>query len=67
MTKERTLNELRQEKEYGYKVPVTKVNYYYQNNINLDSQYIIELIELYPNDQDLGKQIRKYFLELKND
>lgn len=45
--KKRTLNELRQSKPYGYKSdPVTRPS-------------ILELIKKYPNDTDLGKEIRK--------
>tara|TARA_R100000734_G_C3232052_1_gene39713 strand:- start:140 stop:292 length:153 start_codon:yes stop_codon:yes gene_type:complete len=45
--KKRTLNELRQSKPYGYKSdPVTRPS-------------ILELIKKYPNDTDLGREIRK--------
>jgi len=47
MTKKRTLNELRQEKTYGYKNPQPP------------KPTVKELINKYPNDEELGKQIRK--------
>ena len=59
VVKQRSLNELRQEKEFGYKHPVTK-----NNSINVDSKHIIELVKKYPNDADLGKQVRSYLNQL---
>jgi len=47
MVKKRTLNELRQEKTYGY------------TNPEQPRPTITELINKYPNDTELGKQIRK--------
>ena len=40
VVKQRSLNELRQEKEFGYKNPVTKTK-----KINVDSKHIIELMK----------------------
>jgi hypothetical protein len=57
--KTRTLNELRQEKEFGYKHPVSQ-----NKSINVDSIHIIELIKKHPNDADLGKQVRSYLIQL---
>jgi hypothetical protein len=57
--KTRTLNELRQEKEFGYKNPVSQ-----NKSINVDSIHIIELIKKHPNDADLGKQVRSYLIQL---
>lgn len=31
----------------------------------IDSNFIVELIKTYPNDYDLGSEIRKYYLSLK--
>jgi len=62
--KERTLDELRQVKTYGYTTPKV-VNEYYVK-VNFDNQHIIDLIREYPNDLDLGKEIRKYYDSLKN-
>jgi hypothetical protein len=59
VVKQRSLNELRQEKEFGYKNPT--INY---KNLNVDPQYIIELMKKYPNDADLGKQVRSYLIQL---
>jgi hypothetical protein len=65
MSKERTIDELRQVKTYGYSTPKV-VNEYYRK-VNFDPQYIVDLIREYPNNQDLGKEIRKYYNSLKND
>jgi len=59
VVKQRSLNELRQEKEFGYKHPVTK-----NKSIDVDPKHIIELMKKYPNDADLGKQVRSYLIEL---
>lgn len=58
VVKQRSLNELRQEKEFGYKHPETK-----NKNIIVDSKQIIDLVKKYPNDADLGKQLRNYLIE----
>ena len=47
MVKKRTLNELRQEKTYGY------------TNPEQPRPTINELINKYPNDTEVGKQVRK--------
>ena len=67
MSKERTLDELRQDKTYGYTPPKTKVVNEYYRKVNFDPQYIVDLIREYPNNQELGKEIRKYYDSLKND
>jgi hypothetical protein len=59
--KKRSLNELRQEKEYGYKTPLNQV---VNKKINLDPQYIVDLMKKYPNDADLGKNVRSYLIHL---
>ena len=59
VVKKISLNELRQEKEFGYKHPV--IDY---KKINVDPQYIIDLVKKYPNDYDLGKQVRNYLVQL---
>jgi len=41
------------------------VNEYYVK-VNFDNQHIVDLIREYPNDLDLGKEIRKYYDSLKN-
>jgi hypothetical protein len=63
MVKKRTLNELRQEKEYGYKQPKTISNYY--KVVNFDCQYVVDLIKKYPNNMELGMEIRNYYESLK--
>ena len=63
MVKKRTLNELRQEKEYGYKQPKKISNYY--KVVNFDCQYVVDLIEKYPNNMELGMEIRNYYESLK--
>mgnify|MGYP007114442481 CR=1 FL=1 len=65
--KERTMNEIRQVKSYGYTPPKTKVVNEYYRKVNFDPQYIVDLIREYPNNQELGKEIRKYYDSLKND
>lgn len=57
VVKQRSLNELRQEKEFGYKQQTVK-------NINVDPKQIIDLVKKYPNDSDLGKQVRSYLISL---
>jgi len=65
MTKERTLNEIRQVKDSVY-TPPKVVNEYYRK-VNFDCQYVIDLIKEYPNNTELGSEIRKYFNSLKDD
>jgi len=59
VVKQRSLNELRQEKEFGYKHPVVQ-----KKEINVDSKTIIELVKKHPNDADLGKKVRSYLIQL---
>lgn len=65
MTKERTLNEYRQSKDFGYENPKTGtiVEDYYRK-VNFDPQHIVDLIKNFPNDKELGFEIRKYYLHL---
>lgn len=37
----------------------------YCRNINFDCQYVIDLIKKYPNNMELGDEIRKYYNNLK--
>ena len=64
MEKKRTLDEYRQTKDTVYRKPTETVQDYHKT-INFDQQIIINLIKKYPNDTDLGKEIR-YYLHLKN-
>lgn len=57
--KQRSLNELRQEKEFGYKNPSIG-----NKKINVDPKHIITLTKKYPNDIDLGKNVRIYLNKL---
>lgn len=57
MTKKRTLNELRQVKDVVYENP--------RSSVKKKSQVILELINNYPNDADLGNAIRKLFSDEK--
>ena len=67
MSKERTLNEYRQVKDSVYDTTKTKVVNEYYRKVNFDVQYVVDLIKEFPNDRDLGKEIRKYYLSLKDD
>lgn len=64
MAKERTLNEYRQTKDSVYKHP--KKDELDEMKNSFDSQYIMDLVEEFPNDQELGREVRKYILFLKN-
>ena len=63
MTKKRTLNEIRQVKDSYYNVPKV-VNEYYRK-VNFDCQHVVDLIKEYPNNEELGKEIRSYYDSLK--
>lgn len=67
MAKKRTLNEYRQSKDFGYKNPKTEtvIDDYYRK-VDFDPQYIVDLIKNFPNDKELGSEIRKYHSHLKN-
>ena len=63
--KKRTLNELRQSKPFGYKPPKSHFNFV-KGTVKFDSHYITDLIKKHPNDADLGGELRKYYIHLKN-
>ena len=67
MVKKRTLNELRQSKDFGYKAPIKKEILVedYCRNVNFDCQHVVDLIKEYPNNTELGKVIRGYYESLK--
>ena len=67
MSKERTLNEYRQVKDNVYDTTKTKVVNEYYRKVNFDAQYVVDLIKEFPNDHELGREIRKYYLSLKDD
>tara|TARA_R110002110_G_scaffold99807_1_gene254915 strand:+ start:192 stop:401 length:210 start_codon:yes stop_codon:yes gene_type:complete len=64
-SKERTMDELRQVKTYGYTPPKTKVDNEYYRKVNFDCGHIINLIKEYPNETELGKEIISYYNSLK--
>ena len=65
MTKERTLNEIRQVKDSVYDTTKTKVVNEYYRKVNFDCQYVVDLIKEHPNNEELGKTIRIYYESLK--
>jgi len=65
MSKERTLNQYRQVKDSVYDTAKTKVVNDFYRKVNFDCQYIVDLIQEYPNDKELGKEIRNYYNSLK--
>lgn len=62
-TKIRTLNELRQEKEFGYKAPLSHTEKKLENCTQIYSD-IRNMAKKYPNDMDLGKKVRSYLIDL---
>ena len=67
MAKERTLNEFRQVKDSFYDTTKTKVINEYYRKVNFDCQYVVDLIKEYPNNEELGIQIRSYYDSLKDE
>ena len=67
MSKERTLNEYRQVKDNVYDTTKTKVVNEYYRKVSFDVQYVVDLIQEYPNDMELGREIRNYYLNLKDE
>ena len=65
MSKERTLNQYRQVKDSVYDTTKTKVVNDFYRKVNFDCQYIVDLIQEYPNETELGKEIRNYYNSLK--
>jgi len=63
MAKERTLNEIRQVKDSVY-TPPKVVNDFYRK-VNFDCQYVVDLIKEYPNETELGREIKNYYNSLK--
>ena len=66
--KKRTMDELRQVKTYGYTPQKTKVisrRQDFYRKVNFDCQHIVDLIQEYPNETELGKEIIKYYNSLK--
>ena len=67
MSKERTLNQYRQVKDNVYDTTKTKVVNEYCRKVSFDVQYVVDLIQEYPNDKELGREIRNYYLNLKDE
>lgn len=67
MSKERTLNQYRQVKDNVYDTTKTKVVNEYYRKVSFDAQYVVDLIQEYPNDKELGREIRNYYLNLKDE
>ena len=67
MSKERTLNEYRQVKDNVYDTTKTKVVNEYYRKVSFDAKYVVDLIQEYPNDKELGREIRNYYLNLKDE
>tara|TARA_R100001594_G_scaffold33980_1_gene62769 strand:- start:1514 stop:1738 length:225 start_codon:yes stop_codon:yes gene_type:complete len=56
MSKQRTLNELRQVKTYGYRPPTS----HGEKNACEPLNEIEKMVKVTPNDQELGAKIRHY-------
>ncbi len=65
MTKERTLNEIRQVKDSVYDTTKTKVVNDFYVKVNFDCQYVVDLIKEFPNETELGREIKNYYNTLK--
>ena len=65
--KRKNIKRIRQVKDSVYDTTKTKVVNEYYRKVNFDSQYVIDLIKEFPNDKELGKEIRNYYNSLKDD
>jgi len=65
MSKERTLNQYRQVKDSFYDATKTKVVNDFYRKVNFDCQYVVDLIKEYPNETELGREIKNYYNSLK--
>ncbi len=65
MSKERTLNQYRQVKDSVYDTTKTKVVNDFYVKVNFDCQYIVDLIKEFPNETELGREIKNYYNSLK--
>ena len=65
MSKERTLKQYRQVKDSVYDTTKTKVVNDFYRKVNFDCQYIVDLIQEYPNETELGREIKNYYNSLK--
>lgn len=64
-SKKRTINELRQVKSFGYTPPKTKIVNDFYRKVNFDCQHVVNLIKEYPNETELGREIKNYYNSLK--
>lgn len=68
-SKKRGLNELRQEKEFGYKQPITHLKVARErvmmdlNRLQTIYDNIQHFAKQNPNDYDLGRVVRTYLIE----
>ncbi len=65
MSKERTLNQYRQVKDTVYNTTKTKVVNDFYVKVNFDCQYVVDLIKEFPNETELGREIKNYYNSLK--
>ncbi len=65
MSKERTLNQYRQVKDSVYDTTKTKVVNDFYVKVNFDCQYVVDLIKEFPNETELGREIKNYYNTLK--
>ena len=61
--KKRTMNEMRQVKDTIYRPPLTHTNIR-NENVEIDPIHVVELIKNFHNDQQLGYELRRYYLKL---
>jgi len=69
MTKQEDLYQylLRMGDDSFYDTTKTKVINEYYRKVNFDCQYVVDLIKEYPNNEELGIQIRSYYDSLKDE
>ena len=69
MTKQEALYQylLRMGDDRFYDTTKTKVINEYYRKVNFDCQYVVDLIKEYPNNEELGIQIRSYYDSLKDE
>ena len=69
MTKQEALYQylLRMGDDSFYDTTKTKVINEYYRKVNFDCQYVVDLIKEYPNNEELGIQIRSYYDSLKDE
>ena len=63
--KKRTMNEIRQVKDTIYRHPLIHTNIK-NENAEIDPIHVEELIKNFSNNQELGYELRRYYLELSD-